>query len=242
MMMGSRKSIWLILAGVGVLGLVIYLGSWAFEPDPVDSLSSSDPVERGRAIAVLSSSADSDAGLDRIAEAVKHKNPAVACGALRAMTAGAGPDKPLSEKARKIAEDASLDTRPAVGVAAIQVLQASTPKLPEDPTVPNIVLKTLRQTGSDEVKAAAANALAKFAHWGAVEALIDEMESESVEVRAAAGMAVQNTLGLDYGFKADARLPERRAIVARLRREWKHQRRFYDDYVARVRNARKGKQ
>lgn len=242
MKMVSQKSILVGLAVCGALVLVVVVGQWVFKPDATDGLSSSDPDARRRAVADLSGSADSEQGIERIAEAVRHEDPAVACGALRALAAGASEEKPLPPRAMEVAESAAADNRPAVGVAAIQVLEATTPPLPEDKTVPNIVLKTLRGAKSTQVKAAAANALGKFAHWEAVEALIDAMEDESPEVRGSANMALRKILGLDYGFRANAPLAQRKQIVSRLRSEWQAQRPFYDDYVRRVRTARKARE
>ena len=225
--------------GCGALGLALLAGYWVFQPDPVDELSSSDRDARRGAVAAMSASADKPSGVRRIAEAVKHENPTVACRALRALAAGSGANKPLSEEGRKVAEAAARDSRPVVCVAAVQVLEATTPPLPEDTAVPETVLKVLVEADEPSVRAAAARALGKFQYWRAMEPLLDAMADDSAEVRGAAGRAVRQILGLDYGFRAEASLPDRQAALARLRSGWRSSKRYHEEHARRVREARK---
>jgi len=230
-----------ILAAVVVLavGGVAIVGWWfANRGDAVDMLSSGDPAQQGRAVANLSAAADTPAGLEQIAETLRQKDPAVACSGLRALAATVVPDKPLPPPAVKIAESAVQDKRPQVQVAAIQILEASTPPAPEDPAVPNIVLKAFLAEKAPETRAAAANALGKFQHWDAMEGLVEALEDESVEVRSSAGMAIRSIVGLDYGFRAKAPLSQRQEAIARIRNGWRLQLIFHLDNVRRIREKR----
>lgn len=238
--MSSRKLV-LILTAIGIVGTSI-VGWWAANRgDAVGMLTSGDPGRQSRAVANLSASAGTPAGLERIAETVRHKDQAVACSGLRALAATVEPDRPLPPQAVKIAESAVQDPRPAVQVAAIQILEASTPPAPEDPAVPNIVLKAFLAEKAPETRAVAANALGKFQHWNAMEGLVDALEDESVEVRNSAGMAIRRILGLDYGFRANAPPEERQAAIARIRNGWKLQLIFHLDNVSRIREKRSAK-
>jgi HEAT repeat protein len=235
--MKSRQLILIgAIAGAGVLCLVGWLltrGS-----DPVALLSSPDPAQQSRAVANLSAAANTPAGLEQIAETLRQKDPAVACSGLRALAATVVPDRPLPPPAVKIAESAVQDKRPQVQVAAIQILEASTPPAPEDPAVPNIVLKAFLAEKAPETRAAAANALGKFQHWDAMEGLVEALEDESVEVRSSAGMAIRSILGLDYGFRAKAPLSQRQEAIARIRNGWRLQLIFHLDNVRRIREKR----
>jgi HEAT repeat protein len=239
-MMNLRRG---ILAGVvlAVVGVAV-VGWWfANRGDAVDLLSSGDPAGQDRAVARLSAAADTPAGLERIAEAVRQKDPVVACSGLRALAATVVPDRPLPPPAVKVVESAVQDKRPPVQVAAIQILEASTPPAPEDPTVPNIVLKAFQTEKAPETRAAAAEALGKFQHWQAMESLVKALEDESVEVRSSAGMAIRRILGLDYGFRANAPLTQRQEAIARIRNGWKLQLIFHLDNVKRIRENRSSK-
>lgn len=235
--MNSRQLI-LIGAIVGIGALCI--GGWILTrwSDPVALLASPDPAQQSRAVANLSAAAGTPAGLERIAETVRQKDPVVACSGLRALAATVEPDKPLPPEAVKIAESAVQDTRPQVQVAAIQLLEASTPPAPEDPTVPNIVLNAFLAEKAPETRAAAAEALGKFQHWQAMEGLVEALEDESLEVRTSAGMAVRSILGLDYGFRANGPLSQRQEAIARIRNGWKFQLPFHLDNVKRIREKR----
>jgi HEAT repeat protein len=201
-------------------------------------LTSADPAQQSRAVADLSASADTPAGLERIAETVRHTDAAVACAGLQALAATVKPDKPLAPQAVKIAESAVQDKRPPVQVAAIQILEASTPPAPQDPTVPNIVLQAFLAEKAPETRAAAADALGKFQHWQAMEGLVEALEDESVAVRTSAGMAIRKILGLDYGFRANGPLSQRQEAIARIRNGWKLQLPFHLDNVKRIRQKR----
>jgi hypothetical protein len=232
---GILAAVVLAVIGVGV-GII---GWWAANRgDAVGMLTSGDPGRQSRAVANLSASADTPDGLERIAETVRHKDQAVARSGLRALAATVVPDRPLPPQAVKIAESAVQDPRPAVQVAAIQILEASTPPAPEDPAVPNIVLKAFLTEKAPETRAVAANALGKFQHWDAMEGLVEALEDESVEVRNSAGMAIRRILGLDYGFRAKAPPAERQAAIARIRNGWKLQLIFHLDNVRRIREKR----
>ena len=221
--------------GVGAIGIICW---WAANRgDAVAMLSSDRPVERSRAVANLRAAADSPEGLERIAETLRNKDPAVAQSGLQAL-APTVPDKPLAPEAVKVVESAVKDPRPPIQVAAIQILEASTPPAPTDPTVPNIVLKAFLAEKAPETRAAAADALGKFQHWDAMESLVDALEDESPDVRNAAGMAVRRILGLDYGFRAKAPPADRQAAVARIRAGWKLQFPFHKDNVRRIREKR----
>ncbi len=224
----------LAVIGVGV-GII---GWWAANRgDAVGMLSSGDPGQQNRAVANLSAAADTPGGLERIAETVRNKDPAVARSGLQALAATIA-DRPLPPEAVKIAESAVQDPRPAVQVAAIQILEASTPPAPENPAVPNIVLKAFLAEKAPETRAAAAEALGKFQHWDAMEGLVDALEDESLEVRNSAGMAIRRILGLDYGFRAKAPLADRQAAIARIRNGWRLQLPFHLDNVRRIREKR----
>jgi len=232
---GILAAVVLAVIGVGV-GII---GWWAANRgDAVGMLTSGDPGQQSRAVANLSASADTPAGLERIAETLRHKDQAVACSGLRALAATVEPDRPLPPPAVKVVESAVQDPRPAVQVAAIQILEASTPPAPEDPAVPNIVLQAFLAEKAPQTRAAAAEALGKFQHWDAMAGLVDALEDESVEVRNSAGMAVRRILGLDYGFRAKAPLEERQAAIARIRSGWKLQLIFHLDNVRRIREKR----
>jgi hypothetical protein len=232
---GILAAVVLAVIGVGV-GII---GWWAANRgDAVGMLTSGDPGQQSRAVANLSASADTPAGLERIAETLRHKDQAVACSGLRALAATVEPDRPLPPPAVKVVESAVQDPRPAVQVAAIQILEASTPPAPEDPAVPNIVLQAFLAEKAPQTRAAAAEALGKFQHWQAMEGLVDALEDESVEVRNSAGMAIRRILGLDYGFRAKAPLEERQAAIARIRSGWKLQLIFHLDNVRRIREKR----
>ena len=235
--MSSRKLV-LILAALGIVGTSLVVWWAANRGDAVGMLSSGDPGEQSRAVANLSASADTPGGLERIAETVRNKDPAVASSGLQALAATVVADRPLPPEAVKIAESAVQDPRPAVQVAAIQLLEASTPPAPENPAVPNIVLKAFLAEKAPETRAAAAEALGKFQHWDAMEGLVEALEDESLEVRNSAGMAVRRILGLDYGFRAKAPLAERQAAIARIRNGWKLQLPFHLDNVRRIREKR----
>ncbi len=239
--MSSHRLV-LILAALGVL--VAGFVGWRYWPpeDPDDLLTSKDPGKQRQGVVALSEQADTVSGLERIAQTVRNENPRVACLGLRALAASAGPNKQLSPEAVEIAESAVRDPRKVVKVTAIQTLEATTPQLPEDPTVPNIVLKAFVASKSPETRAAAANALAKFQHWDAMEPLLDALEDESPAVRGSAGMAIRKILGLDYGFRANDPLGKRQAVIARLRRDWKAQRPYHQLYAKRVQDKRKEQQ
>ncbi len=239
--MNSQRLI-LVLAALGVAGACI--GGWCLfaQGDPEDLLTSDDADKQAQGMAALANQAGTTQGLERIAQTVRHKNTKVACRGLRALAASVEPNKQLPPEAVRIAESATRDPRPTVKVAAIQALEATTPPLPEDPTVPRIVLDTFVTAKTSETRAAAANALAKFQYWDAMEALLDAMENESPAVRGSAGMAVRQILGVDYGFRANDSPSKRQAVVARLRRDWKAQLPYHLDYVKRVREKRKAQQ
>jgi hypothetical protein len=233
---GILAAVVLAVIGVGIIGW------WAANRgDAVGMLTSGTPNERSRAVASLSASADTPGGLERIAETLRHKDPAVACSGLRALAATVEPDRPLPPEAVKIVESAIHDPRPPVQVAAIQILEASTPPAPENPAVPNIVLKAFLAEKAPETRAVAAQALGKFQHWQAMEGLVEALEDESLEVRSSAGMAIRRILGLDYGFRAKASLEERQAAIARIRDGWKLQLPFHLDNVSRIREKRSAK-
>lgn len=238
--MNSRQ---LILIGT-IVGLgALCIGGWLLTrgPDPLTQLTSADPAQQSRAVADLSASAETPAGLERIAETLRNKDAAVACAGLQALAATVQTDKPLPPEAAKIAKSAVQDKRPPVQVAAIQILEASTPPAPEDPTVPNIVLNAFLAEKAPETRAAAAEALGKFQHWQAMEGLVEALEDDSVEVRSSAGMAIRNILGLDYGFRANGPLSQRQEAVARIRNGWKLQLIFHLDNVKRIREKRSSK-
>jgi len=237
----SRRLV-LILAALGVVGACLVGWQYVAQPDPDEILASGSVDEQRRGVAALSKEVGTTRGLERIAQAVRSKNASVARLGLQALAAGTGPDRQLPPKALKIAESAVRDPREVVKVAAIQTLEATTPPLPEDPTVPNIVLKAFVEAKSPQARAAAANALGKFQHWDAMEPLLDALEDESAVVRGAAGMAIRRILGLDYGFRANDPLPKRQAVIARLRNGWKYQRSYHLDYAKRVRERRKAQQ
>lgn len=239
--MSSRRLV-LILAALGFVGACLVGWRYAAQGDPVELLASDSVAEQRQGVAALSRQADTARGLERIARTVRNENPAVACMGLQALAAGTGPDKQLPPEGVKIAESAVRDPREVVKVAAIQTLEATTPAFPDDPTVPNIVLRAFATSKAPETRAAAANALAKFQHWDAMEPLLDALEDESVAVRGSAGMAIRQILGLDYGFRANDPLPKRQAIIARLRRDWKVQLPYHLHYAKRVRDRRKARQ
>ena len=238
--MSSRKLV-LILAALGIVGIGLVLCWPRGAGDTVAMLSSGNPDQQNRAIAALAASARTPAGLERIAETVRDKDQAVAQSGLQALAATVEPDKPLPPEAVKIVESAVQDQRPPVQVAAIQILEASTPPAPEDPAVPNIVLKAFLAQKAPETRAVAAEALGKFQHWQAMEGLVEALEDESPEVRNSAGMAIRRILGLDYGFRATAPLTERQAAIARIRGGWKLQLPFHLDNVKRIRAERSPK-
>jgi len=240
--MNSRKVIVIVSTVAGVVVIALALWHFVFPSAPEVMLNSSNLSQQRDAVAELSASADSADGIERIAVAARHENPKVACGALRALVAGKAPGKPLPEPAVEVVETATRDSRPVVQLTAVQVLEATTPELPEDTTVPEIVLRTFKQAKTPDVRIASANALGKFQYWQAMEPLLDAMEDDSVEVRSAAGMAVRRILGLDYGFRANAMLADRQAVLARLRREWRSSRRYHEKYAERVQRARRGEQ
>lgn len=235
--MSSRRLV-LILAALGIVGAGL-VGWWfSSHGDPVELLSSDNVAEQRQGVAALSEQADTASGLERIARTVRNENPSVACLGLQALAASAGPDKQLPPEAVEIAESATRDPREVVKLAAIQTLEATTPELPEDPTVPNIVLKAFVTSKSPQTRSAAANALAKFQHWDAMGPLLDALEDESPAVRGSANMAIRKILGLDYGFRANDPLGKRQAVIARLRRDWKAQRPYHELYAKRVRDKR----
>jgi hypothetical protein len=237
--MVNLKRIILVAAITAAVGVAI-IGWWSVSRgDAVGMLNSGDPEEQRRAIRALSASADTPAGLDRIAEVIRSKDASVACMGVEALAATAGPDKPLPPKAVKIVESAVQDKRPQVQVAAIQLLEASTPPAPEDPAVPNIVLNAFLGEKAPETRAAAAEALGKFQHWQAMEGLVDALEDESLDVRSSAGMAIRRILGLDYGFRANDPQAERQAAIARIRNGWRLQLIFHLDNVRRIRERRR---
>ncbi len=238
--MSSRKLV-LILAALGVVGISLVVWWPRGQGDTAEMLSSGNPDQRSRAVGLLIAGADKPAGLERIAETVRDKDQAVAQSGLQALAATVKPDKPLPPEAVKIVESAVGDPRPPVQIAAIQILEASTPPAPENPEVPNIVLKAFLAEKAPETRAAAANALGKFQHWDAMEGLVIALEDESLEVRSAAGMAIRRILGLDYGFRAKASLADRQAAIARIRDGWRLQLPFHLDNVKRIRDKRSSK-
>jgi len=239
--MTSRRIV-LILAALGVVGACLVGWWYAAQGDPVALLASDNVAEQRQGVAILSRQARAPKGLARIAQTVQSKNPAVACMGLQALAAAAGPGEQLPPEGIRIAESAVRDPREIVKVAAIQTLEATTPPLPEDPTVPNIVLKAFVAAKAPETRAAAANALAKFQHWDAMGPLLDALDDESPAVRGSAGMAIRRILGLDYGFRANDPLEKRQAVIARLRNGWKYQLSYHLDYAKRVRERRKAQQ
>ena len=205
-------------------------------------LSSDSVVQQRKGVAVRSKQADTSSALERIARTVQNENPSVACMGLQALATSVEPDKQLPPEAVKIVESATRDPREVVKVAAIQTLEATTPPLPEDSTVPNIVLKAFVTSKSAQTRSVAANALAKFQHWDAMGPLLDALEDESPAVRGSASMAIRKILGLDYGFRANDPLDKRRAVIARLRRDWQAQRPYHELYAKRIRDKRNAQQ
>jgi len=239
--MSSRRLV-LILVALGVVGAGLVGWWYSSHGDPIELLSSDNVAEQRQGVAVLSEQAGTASGLERIARTVRNENPSVACMGLQALAASAGPNKQLPPEAVEIAESATRDPREVVKFAAIQTLEATTPPLPEDPTVPNIVLKTFVTSKSPQTRSAAANALAKFQHWDAMEPLLDALEDESPAVRGSAGMAIRKILGVDYGFRANDPLEKRQAVIARLRKDWRAQKPYHELYAKRIQDQRKASQ
>jgi HEAT repeat protein len=240
MALGRQK---VILLAAGLVAAVAVAATWALtrRSDPADSLRSNDPKRQQEAISALRADRDTPQGMQGLAQAVGHRDAAVACMALRAIAAGRDPSKPLEPEGLEVVRKAAADPRPQVRHTAIRVLEATTPPAPEDPTVPELLLKLFLTETSPQTRAAAANALGKLQYWPAVEPLLEALEDESVTVRGAAGAAIRKILGLDFGFRASDPPQKRAADAARIREHWKLQLPFHMDYVRRLRERRRAK-
>jgi HEAT repeat protein len=206
---------------------------------PAQMLASKDPIQQQKAVTALAEGLDSPAGVQRIVQAVRHKDPQVVRAALRSVVVARTPDRPLPPSVLEAVEKAAEDPRPQVKITSIQVLEAVTPAAPEDTRVPQFVLKRFLGEASPAARAAAANALGKMLYWPATEALIAAMEDENVEVRGAAAAAVQTILGLRFNFRANDPPDKRAAVLATIKAQWKVQLPFHLDYARRLRAQRK---
>jgi hypothetical protein len=83
------------------------------------------------------------------------------------------------------------------------------------------VRQTFDESDNAEVKAALAKTLGNAMDPDAFPTLLDAMEHESSDVRAAAGFAVEQMIRLGHLFKADDRIDKREQIVAFYRLFWR---------------------
>jgi len=91
---------------------------------------------------------------------------------------------------------------------------------------PKFLMSVLGNTAErPEVRAAAAEALGAMRYYEAGPLLIQAMESDSVRLRAAAGVAIRNIMRIRYGYSATGSLAERNNALALLRANWP---RFYE--------------
>lgn len=203
-------------------------------------VASKDRAVQQKGVTALAKGMNSPEGVQRVVQAVKHKDPEIATRALRSVAAAARiPDQPLPRPVLEAVEKATEDPRQQVKIASIQVLEAITPPMPEDTSVPEFVLKRFQSETAPLPRAAAANALGKMLYWPAMESLIAAMDDESVEVRGAAGTAVQSIVGLRYNFRADDPPEKRAPILAVIKAQWKIQLPFHLEYGKRLRAQRK---
>ena len=238
----NRPKAALIVAAVASAGVL--LGAWALlgrSDRPEDLLRSDSPARRREGISALRAKRDTPEGIRRLARAARSKKTAVACMALRAVAAGHRPDKPMKPQALEIVKKAAADPRPQVKHTSIRILEATTPPAPEDTAVPALLLDVFVKETAPQTRAPSANALGKLKYWPAMEPLLDALEDDSVVVRGAAGAAIREILGLDYGFRAGDPSSQRASVVARMKQQWRIQLPFYLDYVKRLRQARKAK-
>lgn len=238
--MDSRKVI-LVGAALAVVAGVIYLvaRSTTGTKDPAAMVASGDRTQQQKGVTALAKGMDSPAGVQRIVQAVQHKDPEVASRALRSIVAARNPNKPLPPPVMDAVQKAALDPRPQVKITSIRVLEAITLPAPEDTKVPEFVLKRFMEETSPAARAAAANALGKMLYWEAMEPLIKALEDESPEVRGAAGAAVKAILGTDVGYKAEGPPDQRAAAIVRFKNQARIQGPFHADYIRRLRERRK---
>jgi HEAT repeat protein len=239
----TRKA---IIAGavLAVVAAITYLAARSSmgPSDPAAMMASKDRVQQQKGVAALAKGLDSPEGIQRIVQAVTHKDPEVASRALRSVVAARTPGKPLPPPIMAAVEKATEDPRIKVKITSIQVLEAVTPAAPEDTRVPELVLKRFQSETAPLARAAAANALGKMLYWPALGPLIQAMEDESLEVRGAAGVAIVKILGTDVNFHAGDPPAKRAAAIAMVKNQARIQTPFHEDYIRRLRDRRRANQ
>ncbi len=113
------------------------------------------------------------------------------------------------------------DPRPAVREAAAGALGQFSLRDKVDHRVLADVMLNRREVAA--VRVAAARALGRLDRWEAMPALLDAMVVPDQRLCAEAAEAVQHILDRDYRYRAAGSDASRRAVVAKIRREWRAQ-------------------
>lgn len=200
--MRERRTI--VGAGIAIAAIAVVAYSLSRPPagQPDSSTFWSEPnageKEDGKfAAAGLLQSPES---IKRVARAVRHRDPAVACRALHAILAAWELDKaplpPAVSDSLQLAMEG--DSRPPVQAALIEILGATTPLGPDGQAgaeAPKFLLDKLQGNAAPMVRAAAARALGKMRYHPALVPLVEAMDDKCPEVAGAAHEAVRAIVG-----------------------------------------------
>lgn len=80
--------------------------------------------------------------------------------------------------------------------------------------------QVLAESQSPAVRAACIRGLAAQRDYDSMPAFLDALDDESELVRGRAGVAVQELLGADFGYRHNAPPKQRKAKIKQLRQEW----------------------
>jgi len=230
----TRREKLLGVAGAALLGLtvVVWLSDLFGTGDDVVLERARSTAAGERLAAVTEMTGRTSGKVDAaLLEALSDPDPHVASQAVRAVGRWTHRDSLPSLK------KALHDSRTEVRVAAVDAIG----KFRYRDEVDASLLRDFLGSGREvpEVRASAARSLGRMQCWQAMPELVDALEDPDVLVRGRAGAAVCRILGVDFGFRAEASLKNRRRAVREIRSSWQGFQRAHEDYVRRLKEKMK---
>ena len=175
--------------------------------DPAEGVQSADTREVVKSVEELARRG-SDEDIERIYEVTTHNNSLVAAEAVRGLGSIRRP-KAVEALSRVVAEEQRSDIREEA------VLQLGRQK--EDPPI-SILRQVIQADPDARVRAAAATSIAGLRSWDDAALLMDVAERDpDLVVQSRAVSAVEDMIGLKFGYDSRAPMAERQKALARMR-------------------------
>lgn len=172
-----------------------------------------DPGRRIEAIHKMADGGDSG-DVEMLFGIVQDPDTRVAVEVCRSLSRVQRPSNPINlDTSRLVA--ATDDPRPQVREAAVVAVGAIGPN-----SSVGVLLEKLRNDPSPDVQAAAADALGRRRALDAMPALLDLLDSPSLQVRRSAAFAITSVWMRDYGFNPDDPPGKRRELAKGMRAAW----------------------